>query len=807
MAGTAIERLGGFFALTSDLSSFDGQDAVYIRFRLQTNSSVTEDGVYLDDIRVRCLSGGFDGDEFEVPPGNVDGHAAGRGCRRARVGQTPGASPADMKSRLLSSVDPKSSLTGKMVTGGRLNAGALFTQPPTLTDSDPDSPANDNSPRIKGTAQAGATVKLYTSCRLHRPVAAEGTAARVRLTGPQVSGGGRLLDHLPGYRHRRGRRHLGLLDLLDHLRRGLDRAGGAHAHRHRSRLARERQLAEREGHGRGRLDGQALHERRLHERGRRDRARRRPSRRPGCRSRSPNDSSTTFYATATDAAGNASACSTLLDHLRRGLDARRPRRRSTDTDPDSPRTTTRRESRARPRRARRSSSTRRATAPARSPPAARRRPSRRPGSGLGRGRLDRRPSTPPPPTRPATPSACSIGLDHLRRGLDRPGGPTLTRHRPRLAGQRQLAARQGHGRGGLDGQALHERDCTGAAAASGSAAAFASPGLTVSVGDDSTTTFYATATDAAGNAIGCSTSSITYVEDSTGAGRAVAHRHRPRLARERQLAAREGHGRGGLDGQALHDATCTERGRRAAARPRPSHRRGSPSRSPTTPRRPSTPPPPTRPATPRRCSPARSPTSRTRHLQPILDGDGVSDSGDNCPTLSNPDQADLDGDRIGNACDSDDDNDAVPDSQDACPGVASLTLTGCPAIPGGPAPEDRWRPKPGATPVRPARLSGKTTPARQDDRRRSECDDRGPVGDRLGERLGSKRIQGLQMAEMKIVCLPHQGHAEAEGLEEAAEGAHRALRKWRKVKATLKLSVRDASGNASAGRRTVKLKR
>jgi len=42
-----------------------------------------------------------------------------------------------------------------------------------------------------------------------------------------------------------------------------------------------------------------------------------------------------------------------------------------------------------------------------------------------------------------------------------------------------------------------------------------SPGITVSVSDDSTTTFYATATDAAWNVSDCSTSSITYVEQTT----------------------------------------------------------------------------------------------------------------------------------------------------------------------------------------------------------------------------------------------------------------------------------------------------
>ena len=50
--------------------------------------------------------------------------------------------------------------------------------------------------------------------------------------------------------------------------------------------------------------------------------------------------------------------------------------------------------------------------------------------------------------------------------------------------------------------------------AQGSAAAFASPGITASVPDNTTTAFRARATDAAGNISACS-GAFTYVEDST----------------------------------------------------------------------------------------------------------------------------------------------------------------------------------------------------------------------------------------------------------------------------------------------------
>ena len=58
---------------------------------------------------------------------------------------------------------------------------------------------------------------------------------------------------------------------------------------------------------------------------------------------------------------------------------------------------------------------------------------------------------------------------------------------------------------------LYDNDtCTGSPRTTGSAATFASSGLQITVTAASTTTIYATATDAAGNTSGCSTSKATY---------------------------------------------------------------------------------------------------------------------------------------------------------------------------------------------------------------------------------------------------------------------------------------------------------
>jgi hypothetical protein len=51
------------------------------------------------------------------------------------------------------------------------------------------------------------------------------------------------------------------------------------------------------------------------------------------------------------------------------------------------------------------------------------------------------------------------------------------------------------------------------------------------------------------------------------------------------------------------------------------------------------------------------------------DDDGIADSADNCPQLSNSDQRDWDLDMIGDVCDPDDDNDTINDTDDNCPFV------------------------------------------------------------------------------------------------------------------------------------------
>jgi hypothetical protein len=60
-------------------------------------------------------------------------------------------------------------------------------------------------------------------------------------------------------------------------------------------------------------------------------------------------------------------------------------------------------------------------------------------------------------------------------------------------------------------------------------------------------------------------------------------------------------------------------------------------------------------------------------FRPVLDsdGDGIDDASDNCASVANPGQGNVDGDSLGDACDPDDDNDGFADGIDNCPSVSN----------------------------------------------------------------------------------------------------------------------------------------
>jgi thermitase len=109
-----------FFPVTIDLSRYDGQQ-VYLRFRLESDGSVARDGAYVDDVSVRCRDT-YSGDEFSFYRGTSQAAPHVAGVAALVLATQPGASMEYLRDQLLRTVDIKSSLVGKTVTGGRVNA-------------------------------------------------------------------------------------------------------------------------------------------------------------------------------------------------------------------------------------------------------------------------------------------------------------------------------------------------------------------------------------------------------------------------------------------------------------------------------------------------------------------------------------------------------------------------------------------------------------------------------------------------------------------------------------------------------------
>ncbi|HZB23728.1 MAG TPA: Ig-like domain-containing protein, partial [Gaiellaceae bacterium] len=109
-------------------------------------------------------------------------------------------------------------------------------------------------------------------------------------------------------------------------------------------------------------------------------------------------------------------------------------------------------------------------------------------------------------------SACSPALTYVEDSAV-PSAPSSLATSPASPANDNDPEISGSAEAGTTVRVYTTNDCSGAPTASGSAATFGGAGLSVTVANDSTTTFKATATDGAGNTSACSTG-ISYAEDS-----------------------------------------------------------------------------------------------------------------------------------------------------------------------------------------------------------------------------------------------------------------------------------------------------
>lgn len=127
---------GAFFFLASDLSDFEGDPSVWVRFRLTSNPSGTADGAHVDNVEVVCVDpdGPYDANDYEFLDGTSMATPHVAGAAALLMGASPSATVGAVRSAILGSVDPLPALASTTASGGRLNLraalDALLAPPP-----------------------------------------------------------------------------------------------------------------------------------------------------------------------------------------------------------------------------------------------------------------------------------------------------------------------------------------------------------------------------------------------------------------------------------------------------------------------------------------------------------------------------------------------------------------------------------------------------------------------------------------------------------------------------------------------------
>jgi len=181
-----------------------------------------------------------------------------------------------------------------------------------------------------------------------------------------------------------------------------------------------------------------------------------------------------------------------------------------------------------------------------------------------------------------------------------------------------------------------------------------------------------------------------------------------------------------------------------------------------------------------------------------VDGDGVANGSDNCPSTANAAPADQDKDGQGNACDADDENDGVADANDQCPLVAAATADGCPA-------QAKDTTPPVLTLAAAAQKLGKVLKSGL--KATLGCNEPCAVSEvitvdaktakklKLKSRTIGKKVVAFTAAGRKVVTVKFTAKA------------IKALKKVKKVKVTITATAADRAGNKTTKRKALTLKR
>ena len=107
----------------------------YYRFRLTSDGSVNKNGVYVDDVRIACPGGPYGSDDYQLLSGTSMASPHVAGAAAVLFSAKPSATVAEVTAALLDTGDPVAGLSGKTVSGRRLNLNAALTSPAVRADT------------------------------------------------------------------------------------------------------------------------------------------------------------------------------------------------------------------------------------------------------------------------------------------------------------------------------------------------------------------------------------------------------------------------------------------------------------------------------------------------------------------------------------------------------------------------------------------------------------------------------------------------------------------------------------------------
>ena len=141
---TDLSRVGDTDGFVEDGFAAVAAGSYYYRFRLTSDASITESGVFIDNVRVSCPGGTYGSADYQSLSGTSMAAPHVAGAAAVLFSDTPTATVAEVKAALLDSGDQIAGLSGKTLTGRRLNLNAALTSlvhvantTTTITSTDP----------------------------------------------------------------------------------------------------------------------------------------------------------------------------------------------------------------------------------------------------------------------------------------------------------------------------------------------------------------------------------------------------------------------------------------------------------------------------------------------------------------------------------------------------------------------------------------------------------------------------------------------------------------------------------------------